>query len=198
MINAFRKKNCLYVNFLRNRTLECEQRYKRYENKLTSVLSVCRKDHYAKLINSHTNDIKQACKVLNCIMNSNYKASNAYLDTFIADNKEIHGKDILEGFNKFFTNVGPDLAATIPAQDSSVYAYLDETNTHSMSFTDATEGEVLDIIKNVNNKTSGDSNDLSMSLVKLIISSVAKPFTFICNKSFSTWVGQYLNYCSEV
>lgn len=140
-----------------------------------------KKDYNAKLTDSHKYDTKETWKVLNGSINSNYKTSTAYPD------EEVHGKDILDGFNKFVTNVGPAFAATIPAHDNSVYDYLDEVNTHSMFLADTTEGEVLDIGRNLSNKTSGDRNDLSMSLVKFIIFSV-KPFTIICHKSFSTGV----------
>lgn len=48
------------------------------------------------------------------------------------------------------------------------------------------ECEVLTTVMNLNNKSSRDCNDISMSFVKGIISQVQHTLAFICNKSFSS------------
>ena len=47
------------------------------------------------------------------------------------------------------------------------------------------EDELINLVKNLSNKTSTDHNHISMSLVKNVISDISKPLTYIANKSFS-------------
>ena len=77
--------------------------------------------------------------------------------------------DIADGFNHFFANIGKELAAKIdpPANDdASINDYLEDKN--SLFLSPISEDEVIGIIKTCNHKTSTDSNDLSMSIIKKI------------------------------
>ena len=46
--NACKKKNELYKDLLKNRTVEAEQKYKTYKNKLTKIIRCSKMDHYNK------------------------------------------------------------------------------------------------------------------------------------------------------
>jgi len=43
--NACKKKNTLYREFIKQRTIEAENKYKKYKNKLNNILRVCRKEY---------------------------------------------------------------------------------------------------------------------------------------------------------
>lgn len=134
-----------------------KKRYKLYKNKLTSVLSFCKREYYSKLLESHKNNIKETWKVLNGVINKNHKTKSMYPDTFVDNDREVNGKCIADGFNKFFTNIGSDLAASIPEHNnSSINDYLHDKNTHSMFLVDTTKIEILNIVRNLSNKTSVD------------------------------------------
>lgn len=80
-----------------------------------------------------------------------------YPDIFIDNNKEISGKNIvLDGLNAFLTNIGPDLADSIPKQAKSMHNYLDDKNVNSMFLADTRVTEALDIVHDLSNKTSVD------------------------------------------
>ena len=55
----------------------------------------------------------------------------------------------------------------------------------SMFLAGVVESEVISIVTNCKNKTSNDCFGIDMSTLKRILSSVSKPCTYICNKSFS-------------
>ena len=72
-------------------------------------------------------------------------------------------------FNHFFANIGKELAAKIdpPANDAaSIHDYLEDKNKNSMFLSSTSEDEVIGIVKTCKQKTSTDSNDLSMSVIK--------------------------------
>ena len=57
-----------------------------------------------------------------------------------------------------------------------------------MFLSPTTEDEVIGIVKTCKHKTSTDSNDLSMSVIKKVIQPITFPLTAIFNMSFQTGV----------
>ena len=53
--------------------------------------------------------------------------------------------------------------------------------------------EIIRTVQNCKNKRSTDFSDISISLLKKIISKIVKPFAHICNVSFQTGVFQKKN-----
>lgn len=186
--NACKKKRNLYKNFLKYRTLVAERKYKIYKNKLTSVFRYCEKEYYSSLLQKCQSNIKETWKILNEVIKRKHQSPN-YPDTFINDTKQITDqKQIANGFNNFFVNVGPNLAAKIPNNCGSVSKYLGDKNMNSMFLTNVSELDILNTVRDLSNKNSTDCNGISMSLVKFIINDISEPLLFICNQSFSTGV----------
>lgn len=91
--------------------------------------------------------------------------------------------EIANGFNHFFINVGPSLAANIPLCESNICDYLGEKQANSVYLTPISDSEVLNV-KSLSKKTSLDQNGISMEIIKKVISDIVKPFAYICKKSF--------------
>ena len=137
----------------------------------------------------HSNNVKKTWSVLNEIIKK--KRHNANLqDKFIGKNGEIitDKNKIANGFNKFFVEVGPKLAASINTGDTNsdigLLGYMQSPVANSMFLEGVVEDEIITIVNNCENKTSSDCFGMDMCIVKNIISCVLKPFTCICNKSF--------------
>lgn len=183
--NACAKKNLLYKRFLTCKTKRSEDIYKRYKNKLTNILRQSEKDYYNKVLSYHKNDIKATWKVLNKLINS--KCSNSGLPNSFTHNDKVISdkKEIANGFNNFFVNVGPSLAGKItPPESGNVNDYLKGEYINSMFLKEVNECELIQVVKKFKPKKSTDYMDISMYLVKEIIYSIAQPLTLICNKSF--------------
>ena len=85
---------------------------------------------------------------------------------FKANNKELsENKDIANGFNNFFANVGPNLAKTIPAcEGKSFYDYM-VNNVRSFMFLQPTcESKINNVIRVFQNKTSSGHDGISMNI----------------------------------
>ena len=183
LLNACRKKNNLYKHFLKYRTNEAEFKYKKYKNKLTSILRENKKEYYTKLLNSKRNDIKGMWNVLNRVIG---RASNSscYPEYFVDSDKIISDKEeIAKGFNTFFSNIGPELAKKIP-RDIEPMEKLVDVNSKSFFLTPVCEEEVWGVINKCNNKTSCDVDDIDMKTIRCVAREIVKPFTHICNLSF--------------
>lgn len=69
--NACKKKNTLYRGFMKQRTKEAEDKYKKYKNKLTNIIRICRKECYSKILYNNKDSIKGLWDILNSIIKNN-------------------------------------------------------------------------------------------------------------------------------
>ena len=99
--NACKKKNNLYRKFLQCRSKSAEEKYKVYKNKLTTILRNREKIYYSTLLDKEKNNIKGTWKILLLGRGNRVPLSRKTVT---------HKKDIANGFNDFFVNVGPNLA----------------------------------------------------------------------------------------
>ncbi len=169
---ACKKKHLLYRKFIVTRTIQAENKYKIYTNKLISIIRSSKKNYYNKLLDKHKNNIQSTWKVLNSIIKKNTGKID-YPNYFVNDDKLSINKinDIVNEFNEYFVNIGSNLAKVIVEQRT--VDRIDEinisSNDYSMFIRGVDEKEILDIVNNCKNKYSTDGNDIDMSLVKSII-----------------------------
>ena len=79
-------------------------------------------------------------------------------------------KDIANGFNDFFVNVGPNLAKdiNIPNENTHVLDYLKSQNPASMFLASVEESEVINVVKNCKNKKSAGYDGIDMTVINPI------------------------------
>ena len=87
-------------------------------------------------------------------------------------NAAISLNDIANGFNKFFTNIGPNLANKIKTSRTTFESFMPQSNQSNMYLNQTTETEIINIVKNIDSKTSYDVDGLNMTLVKQVINAV--------------------------
>lgn len=187
---ACRKKRRLYCEMINNRSQSNVEKYKRYKNKLTTILRHAQKLYYNQLLEQHSSNIKKTWNVLNTIIKRNQSVGTVH-DTFTDDNNAaITDKDkIPEHFNTFFANVGAKLAAQIDTdQHATIEDYLGERNPRSFFLRPTDEHELLNMVKQFTSKSSTDSSGLDMSTVKECFPLITIPFLHICNRSLQTGV----------
>ena len=113
-----------------------------------------------------------------------------YPDHFIDNGVTIETKEhIANLFNDVFVNVGPELAKNIMSPANiSIYDYMGDRNERNIFISPVNEHEVIRVVRMCANKNSSDNDGITMKIVKHVITSIAKPFTYICNMSFTTGV----------
>jgi len=194
LVNACRKKNYLYKKFLCTRTVITENRYKLYKNKLTRIMRQAEKCYYDKLLLANKDNMQGTWKILKQIIGkqSNKPVCNVFVEN---DLKITNHRDIAEGFNNFFVNVGPNLASKIKPPKNGL-----RNNINSQSFPNGvdileslflkpvTEDELLRTVNKCKSKRSCGNDDINMYIVKSVISSVLTPLLHICNLSFTSGI----------
>ena len=93
--------------------------------------------------------------------------------------------EIAQGFNDFFSNIGPELASQIPDSGKDFSEYLSEEIKENFVFANITE-EIMTNFKKMKSKSSSGPDNLSSKLLKEIIGLIIKPLVHIFNLSFKT------------
>ena len=106
----------------------------------------------------------------------------------------VKDKSKAEEFNRYFANIGSDLAANIPSCCPSVPSHGDSSNctkqiTSKFLFQPVTEDEVGNILSGMNNKKSVGVDGISMHMLKISAPIIVPCLTYIFNKSLSE--GEY-------
>ena len=183
--DACKKKNKLYVAFKKNHTFQNECKYKKYKNKLTNILRTCEETYYSNKLDKVKADNKETWRVLNEILNRKKRSICNQPENY-NDGKHIYKipKDIANGFNKYFADIGPSLSSKIPVGKGNIYDHMHTNIKDSIFITRITEFEVLKTVKKFKKKKSNDPHGLSMEILMQVIPNIVKPLTYICNKSF--------------
>lgn len=185
IINACKKKNNLYKKFITLKTDEAEQKYKKYRNKLTDIIRSSKQLFYRKILYENKNNIKGTWDILNRLIKQG-SSKSSYPDYFVDKNGKVHNIiNIVNKFNNFFVNVGPDLAAQISDHGVTLNPTIKQ-NSSSLFLSATSEQEVTNTVLNFKSKVSTDCHDIDMFLVKKVISNIVKPLTHVCNLSFQS------------
>jgi len=179
------KKHSLYKTFLKLRTEKSHTLYKNYRNKLTATLRQAEKSYYLDKLNSVKDNLAKTWKILNSITARNVQ-SKVTIDEIVSNNCIVRDpKQIADKFNRFFTNVGPDLAKKIQPVSRNFSDFLPTHNPSSIFLKPTNELEIRQIILALKNSSSKGHDNLCTSIIKNCCDELAQPLAHIFNKSMS-------------
>ena len=102
--------------------------------------------------------------------------------------QELNPIHIANRFCEYFTNIGPDLATSIPASDKSHRSFLDGSFINSFFLQSASEQEVTEICSSFRSGTAAGYDCISMNVVQGSINLICAPLTYIINLSLNSGV----------
>ena len=188
LLKSVRKKNLLYKRFLANPTPYREKLYKSYKNKLTHSLRVAKRLYYNKKLDEYKSNAKSTWKLLNDLINKK-KIKCKLPSTFKSNEEEIcNPTHIANRFCEYFTNIGPNLAKSIPASDKSHRSFLNGGFINSFFLQSASEQEVTEICSSFRSGTAPGYDSISMNVVKESFNLICAPLTYIINLSLNSGV----------
>ena len=176
-------KNKLYIKSKRNPSNQNIDEYKVYKNKLNRLLKLAERNHYSQVLNDNRNDLKKSWKIIKEVIN---KAKNNTLpnkfkisDKFITDSKIIS-----DSFNSYFTNIGKNLASKIPNSNLNPLHYIESTNEKTMVMYEASEDEIINVIKLLKQSAPGPDG-IHSKIIKSSYAKFIKPLKHTLNLSLS-------------
>ena len=109
--------------------------------------------------------------------------------TFKSNEEEIcNPTHIANRFCEYFTNIGPNLAKSIPASDRSHRSFLNGGFINSFFLQSASEQEVTEICSSFRSGTAPGYDSISMNVVKESFNLICAPLTYIINLSLNSGV----------
>ena len=190
LLKLCRKRLKMYRNYKKHPTEHLNRKYKRYRNFVTIKLRQAKSEYYQIKFNGVKNNIKATWRLINQILRKNGKISQissiSTSEKVITDDVEIANE-----FNEFFVNIGQKLLSqqSVEPMDTCTFdSYLNRPNIHSIFFNPIVPSEILDVVSNMKNNTSSGIDDISICVVKKVISIICRPLCQIFNISLSTGV----------
>ena len=180
-------KNKLYIKSVKYPSIINKLSYKNYRNKLNYILRKLERDHIEILLSKHKTNLKRTWQIMKNIINKNRVVSSPpeYFD--FNGKLVIDKKKIVNGFNNFYVNIGPDLCKKLPPTDINPASYLKNRNLHSM-FIEPTNGpEIKKIIMSLKESAVG-WDEISAKIIKQCTDYLLVPLTHVFNMSFNCGV----------
>ena len=108
-------------------------------------------------------------------------------DYFRKGEETISGdKQIADGFNNFFSSIGPDLADKIQPSNCNFTSYLGDKTESNFIFCKVTPELITQTAGRLKNKSSYGPDYISSKLLKKILPSIVNPLCHLFNLSFQT------------
>ena len=184
ILRSLHTRNRLYKTYLNHPTVYNMNRYKKYRNKLTTIIRTSRKMHYAEKLNQVKSNMKSTWRIINDLIGK--KQNPLPNDKFTMNENIINPQDTANTFNSYFINIGPNLSNNIGNQNKDFTTFLTKPTQFSMFLNPTNPNEIIKITKDLNTSKSYGHDRISTSLLKQIIHVIASPLTYIFNLSITT------------
>lgn len=154
---------------------------------LRRICTSARNSYITNLFQTYQSDIKKTWHTINTLLSR--KSTNSTPEKLNIDGTLITDKlTMANAFNDFFSNVGPNLAESIPHSEKHFSSFLKIRQNRNFLFTEISPETVINIIKTFNAKTSVGCDGFSNKVLKSIKEEIATPLSKFINQSFSTGI----------
>ena len=165
----------------------CKRLYNLLRNRVNRELNRLKKKYYTEYFTEYVNNIKKSWEGIKKIVNLK-KNSNRSMQLNIGGKIIDNDKEIATNFNNFFTNVGPNTENLIPkVPNISPSKFLRNRNQIIFVIAHVANGEILDIINSLENKSTGPSS-IPLKMLSVIPDLIIIPLAHIINMSFLTGI----------
>ena len=163
LLKSINTKHKLFIKMKNNPiNLQNACKYKHYRNVLTKLLKSAKKSYYSNKFSFTRGNTNKTWKVINEVLNK-IKTKSAPKELNSSNDKPLtNSYDIGEEFNDYFTNIGPNLAASL-TNTGDFRQYLTGNQTNSLFFHPVSEIEVFNQIKSINPNKSAHIGHLRNS-----------------------------------
>ena len=135
------------------------------------------------LVNVYTNTVimlKKTWDIIKEVIGSSRPSSHTLPRRIIVNDIEITEKNkIAEQFNKYFVNVGPKLASSIPRSNIKAESFF-SGNYPTLNENPLTVNEIKDAFSKLKSNKSPGFDDISSDVVKFVIDALFNAYLIFC------------------
>ena len=158
--------------------------YKRHRNALTSLMRTTERRYNEDQLELNKNDLRKVWKIMKDVIGKINYSRKQDLEILVDGSTTKDPEKIVNTFNEYFVDVGPNLASRIKS-DVNPISYISADSKKSIFIPYITEYEIATILSGVNNSSPGWDNIPSL-ILKQFIKKYIKPLTYVINKSFES------------
>ena len=163
--------------------------YNLFRNRVIRELKNSKNIYYNEFFEVNNNNIKKTWEGIRSIVNISKPKMPSVSQIKVNEKVIDNPKKVVEAFNNFFVNVGPNTEKNIPINPiTKPEQYLKNRNQLEFLIAHISNEEILDIINQLENKSTGPQS-IPIKLLKLIPDLIIIPLCMIINQSFIT--GKY-------
>lgn len=195
IIHSINYRDKLYKNLKKcdpssSQFLDLKNNLKTYNSILRKSIRSAKLTFYHSEFVKFKRDTKRTWGVVQSVLNNNAHCLKEFPKYFVINGKNVEDTyAIADGFNRFFANIGKELAdKIIGPSNCSFKDYLILKTRSVFSFSSTTPSTVLSTIKNFPSKSSSGHDNLSMKILKSVSQVICEPLCLIINQSFTTGI----------
>ena len=187
LLASIKKKNRLYIAYLRKPSDKSRVKYTLYKNKLTTLVRNSKKQYFYDLFQKCKGNMKKTWNTINDVL-GNKKQNVIPNEMYSGKDKYSSREQIVQGFNSYFANIGKKLSDSILHAPNSFKKYLSSDYVNTLFLKPATVYELTKLCTSLDPSKACGFDDISPRVVKETIFNFVDPLCNIFNKSISTGV----------
>ena len=198
LVKSAATKKILFSARLKSPSPESRESFSSYNKIFVKCVKKAKKMHYLESFKASIKDHKATWSLINEVTGRD-KPSSSLPSTFSIplssstanplEPTTSDPKEIVSGFNNFFSSIGLELASKIDQTkfpDNHFSKFLGPKSENDFELLPVTVSQLLNIVKELKNKSSAGSDLLSNSLLKVAIPLIADHLRKLINLSFTT------------
>ena len=193
IMKSIRVKYTMYSKVIKsNHRQDLVDKYKKYRNVLTTLLRNAKRNYYCDLLQNNMKDTNKTWAIINELLaGKNRSPRSTEVDRLI---KKVHGEnmqltsqsDIVNGFNDFFVNIGPNLADELPNTDVAYGDFLGQNIEQSLFWKPITAVEIKSQVLLLDTKKACGHDNMPVQLIRDSAPYISHPLAYIFNLSLET------------
>ena len=159
-------------------------KYKRTRNQVNIKLRNAKTNYYSSKIFNQKSNPKKAWRSINNLLGKRNK--NSKINELILEGNTLNNpKDIAEGFNNYFSNIGPDLASQIPTPNCNFYTYVNKATSEFNAFQPTDVNNVYQLLSGLSGNKATGIDKISCKILKIAAPAIADSLTYIFNQAIT-------------
>ena len=179
IIDAFKTRD-------RFKSVNSEEQYKIWRNKVNKMIKVSKKQQYSEIINENDKNPASVWKLFKELGASKSNIGNSILSLKIDDKTIENPSEIASEFNKFFVSVASKIKEPImPSNFDRLTKFCDQNLRGSSPFSipNIEYDKVEKYLRNIDITKATGADNIGPRLLKLAAPYISESLTFICNQS---------------
>ena len=153
-------------------------------NKVNIKLRNAKKDYYSSKIAGQKFNPKKAWKSINSLLGRENKPT-VVNELTVGNNNLTCPEDIAEGFNEYFSNIGPELSSKIDSSNYNFETYIKSAKSEFAAFQPVTVSQISHLLHGLSGNKAAGIDKISCKIIKLAAPVISDSLTLICNQAIT-------------